>query len=195
MTQFKFLGAVAILSALVATPALAEHMIDEPGMYAFYHPNADLGIGPRASGSGRHGVGPGQRQYRSTENGAGVPSGAQARSVQQTLLICHRSGFGKPSTSEVLASICRAQPCPAERGSVSEPRDRRLGRTAQSSDLPVGQFVDPGVQPPLQKYSASPFGRNRFIDFRHPVPQEGRIAIVTDVGAGCGGRGSVLRAR
>jgi hypothetical protein len=45
MTQFKFLGAVAILSALVATPALAEHMIDEPGMYAFYHPNADLGIG------------------------------------------------------------------------------------------------------------------------------------------------------
>jgi hypothetical protein len=24
---------------------------------------------------------------------------------------------------------------------------------------------------------------------RHPVPLEGRIAIVTDVGAGCGGRG------
>jgi hypothetical protein len=45
MTRFKFLGAVAILSALVATPALAERMIDEPGMYAFYHPNSDLGIG------------------------------------------------------------------------------------------------------------------------------------------------------
>jgi len=26
----------------------------------------------------------------------------------------------------------------------------------------------------------------------HPVPQEGRIAIVTDVGAGCGGRGGAL---
>ena len=46
MTKFKFLGAVAVLSAFVATPALAEeHMIGEPGMYAFYHPNGDLGIG------------------------------------------------------------------------------------------------------------------------------------------------------
>ena len=25
--------------------------------------------------------------------------------------------------------------------------------------------------------------------FAHPVPHEGRLAIVTDVGAGCGGRG------
>ena len=45
MTPFKFLGAVAILSALIATPALAQHMIEEPGMFAFYHPNGDLGIG------------------------------------------------------------------------------------------------------------------------------------------------------
>ena len=46
MTQFKFLGAVAILSALVATPALAEHMIDEPGMFAFVHPNKGNDEGP-----------------------------------------------------------------------------------------------------------------------------------------------------
>ena len=45
MIRLKFLGAAAILSAFIATPALAQHMIDEPGMYAFYHPNADLGIG------------------------------------------------------------------------------------------------------------------------------------------------------
>jgi hypothetical protein len=45
MTPFKFLGAVAILSALIATPALAQHMIEEPGLFAFYHPNGDLGIG------------------------------------------------------------------------------------------------------------------------------------------------------
>jgi hypothetical protein len=45
MTSFKFLGAVALLSAFIATPAFAERMIDEPGMYAFYHPNDDLGIG------------------------------------------------------------------------------------------------------------------------------------------------------
>lgn len=45
MTMFKLLGSAAILSALIATPALAQHMIEEPGMYAFYHPNGDLGIG------------------------------------------------------------------------------------------------------------------------------------------------------
>jgi hypothetical protein len=45
MTPFKFLGAVAILSAFIATPALAQHMIEEPGLFAFYHPNGDLGIG------------------------------------------------------------------------------------------------------------------------------------------------------
>jgi hypothetical protein len=41
MTRFGIYGALAVLSALVATPALAQRMIDEPGMYAFYHPNAD----------------------------------------------------------------------------------------------------------------------------------------------------------
>jgi hypothetical protein len=45
MTKFKFLGAAAILSALIATPALAQHMIEEPGAYAFVHPDGDLGIG------------------------------------------------------------------------------------------------------------------------------------------------------
>jgi hypothetical protein len=45
MVKLKFLVAVAVLSAVVATPALAEHMIDEPGMFAFYHPGGDLGIG------------------------------------------------------------------------------------------------------------------------------------------------------
>jgi hypothetical protein len=40
----KILGAAVILSAAVATPALAE-VIQEPGAYAFYHPNGDLGLG------------------------------------------------------------------------------------------------------------------------------------------------------
>jgi len=46
MTRFKLLGTVAILSLLSATPALAQHMIDEPGMFAFTYPMGDLGIGP-----------------------------------------------------------------------------------------------------------------------------------------------------
>ncbi len=45
MTTFKFFGALAVLSALNAAPALAQHMIDEPGMYAFYHPNGDPNAG------------------------------------------------------------------------------------------------------------------------------------------------------
>jgi hypothetical protein len=45
MTAFKFFGALAILSALSAAPAPAQHMIDEPGMYAFYHPNGDPNAG------------------------------------------------------------------------------------------------------------------------------------------------------
>src|SRR4051794_17491574 len=36
MTTFKFFGALAILSTLTAAPALAQRMIEEPGMYAFY---------------------------------------------------------------------------------------------------------------------------------------------------------------
>ena len=44
MTRFKLLGIAAILSLLSATPALAQHMIDEPGMFAFTYPMGDLGI-------------------------------------------------------------------------------------------------------------------------------------------------------
>ena len=44
MTRFKLFVSAAILSALSATQAMAQHMIDEPGMFAFYHPNGDLGI-------------------------------------------------------------------------------------------------------------------------------------------------------
>ena len=50
MTYFKLLGvellgAAAILSLLTAAPASAQHMIDEPGMFAFTYPMGDLGIG------------------------------------------------------------------------------------------------------------------------------------------------------
>jgi hypothetical protein len=46
----KIFGAAAILSAAIATPALAQTIqlaeaMQEPGLYAFYHPNGDLGLG------------------------------------------------------------------------------------------------------------------------------------------------------
>ena len=35
---------------------------------------------------------------------------------------------------------------------------------------------------------------NHFLNSEHPVPKEGALAIVTNVGTGCGGRGGIVRA-
>jgi len=50
------------------------------------------------------------------------------------------------------------------------------------SDLPDGRGVENPVQSPLQKYFASPVGQIISTTSRHPTPQQGRIAIVTDAG-------------
>jgi hypothetical protein len=54
------------------------------------------------------------------------------------------------------------------------------------------QFGDLGVQPDFQKYFH--FHSTQITAISHAVSSlnEGRIAIVTDVGMGCGGRGSVV---
>src|ERR1700730_11898138 len=57
-----------------------------------------------------------------------------------------------------------------------------VGNKAGSSELPVGRLVERGVQPPLQKYFASPVGQIISTNSRHPTPQEGRIMIVTNAG-------------
>jgi len=46
MTTIRFIGTATALSLLaVSYPASAQPVIDEPGMFAFFHPNGDLGIG------------------------------------------------------------------------------------------------------------------------------------------------------
>jgi hypothetical protein len=45
MTSFKLLAAATILSALIASSASAQPVIDEPGLFAFYYPNSSLGLG------------------------------------------------------------------------------------------------------------------------------------------------------
>jgi hypothetical protein len=45
MTKFTLLAIIAIVPAVVTGPAHAMATIQEPGAYAFYRPNADLGIG------------------------------------------------------------------------------------------------------------------------------------------------------
>jgi len=42
MTSLKALAAAALLSAMAATPVFAQAAIQEPGMFAFYHPNLDV---------------------------------------------------------------------------------------------------------------------------------------------------------
>jgi hypothetical protein len=42
MTTFKIFGAAAALSVMIATPVFAQAAIQEPGAFAFYHPNADV---------------------------------------------------------------------------------------------------------------------------------------------------------
>jgi hypothetical protein len=61
-----------------------------------------------------------------------------------------------------------------------------------SADLPDGQFCKIRVQPSGKKYFACPVGQITFTDFSRLAPQEGRIAIVTDVGRGSDGRGGVV---
>jgi hypothetical protein len=41
MMKFSPTIAVALLATAVATPVFAQAAIQEPGAYAFYHPNAD----------------------------------------------------------------------------------------------------------------------------------------------------------
>jgi hypothetical protein len=45
-------------------------------------------------------------------------------------------------------------------------------------------MICPPVQPSGEKYFASRIGRNSFIDPPIPRSQEGRFAVVTDVGRG-----------
>jgi len=76
---------------------------------------------------------------------------------------------------------------------------RRRSKTARRRVLVKTKFVSGiilirAVQIGAQKYS--PFGKSEIVSMLplSRASQEGRFAIVTNVGAGCGGRGSVGRA-
>lgn len=42
MTGFKLIAAALLLSAASTTTAFAQAAVQEPGAYAFYHPNGDV---------------------------------------------------------------------------------------------------------------------------------------------------------
>ena len=68
-------------------------------------------------------------------------------------------------------------------GSISS-----FGCGPQQQSRPTGKSLNP-VQPPRQKYFCFSEVANQVYIRSRPVPTEGRFAIVTECGAGCGGRG------
>jgi hypothetical protein len=66
-----------------------------------------------------------------------------------------------------------------------------IGAGVEPTDLPDGRFREYRVQPRLQKYFASRFGRNSFIDSAIP-PDKGAYRDRHGRAAGCGGRGDVV---
>ena len=87
MTKLKLFSAALTVSAAIATPALAGGMqvaeaIQEPGLYAFYHPNGDLGLGAFAA-RGRDGAVAARRRRRRHEDvRAAAPGQPSLRSTK-----------------------------------------------------------------------------------------------------------------
>jgi len=97
---------------------------------------------------------------------------------------------------ETAAGIVRA----AARNSLNLiERRRALASTSGSPFTTRGDFCLTGKSPvgcpaPLAKIFAFSFGANHLHVSAIPSHTEGRFAIVTDVGTGCDGRGSIRRA-
>ncbi len=82
MTRTKIIGAAAILSLMIAPPVFAQAAIQEPGAFAFYHPNADvLNSGRPSPGTTSGAMAPvpsdGSNAYASMHGNADVSTCAQ----------------------------------------------------------------------------------------------------------------------
>jgi BA14K-like protein len=82
MTTLKTLSAAAMLSIALATPVFAQAAIQEPGAFAFYHPDADvLNAGRRAPAETAGALASvpfgGSNAYASMDTRAGAASCAQ----------------------------------------------------------------------------------------------------------------------
>ena len=94
----------------------------------------------------------------------------------------HDAGKAVAPAIERFSFFIRA--CPARSAKTLD----RVGDTSgicsrcRAGDLPVGRFVDRGVQPPLQKYFCFRTPQITSRTFRIPSHREGRFAIVTDAG-------------
>jgi hypothetical protein len=105
MTRFTFLGVAAFLSTAIATPVLAQAVIQEPGAYAFHYPNGDSGIGSTLS----------QRREAVVAGGgaagASVPSVHSSRAGRETATRPWSAPVGhrQPTAADVLPSTSTSQ--------------------------------------------------------------------------------------
>src|SRR5258708_11884515 len=100
------------------------------------------------------------------------------------ILSAKPTGRANAHPTSDLSAQCASKRTSAKAYALMSSRPRRglFVATAQPADLPVGRFVDRGVQSHLQKYFTSPVGQIISTNSRHPTPPEGRIMIVTDAG-------------
>src|SRR5258707_12758597 len=72
MTPLKTIAAAAVLSALTATPVFAQAAIQEPGLFAVYHPYLDVLNGGAPTPAARLAADPvAMRAYAADESGMG----------------------------------------------------------------------------------------------------------------------------
>ncbi|MBO4225944.1 BA14K family protein [Bradyrhizobium neotropicale] len=77
MTSLKIFAAAAMLSVAAATPVFAQAAIQEPGLYAFYHPNADILNGGAPTPAARLESGPPSVLQYYNEEDSGIGTCAQ----------------------------------------------------------------------------------------------------------------------
>jgi hypothetical protein len=93
----------------------------------------------------------------------------------------------KPSPPSIWCPICK----------LIWPSGHFHAAPARKSVAPKTEICEPDQTDlpspvPQLKIFLFSFDPNQIHNSRHPVPHEGRFAIVTDVGTGCGGRGCAL---
>jgi hypothetical protein len=108
MAKFTLLGTIAILSTMTATPALAQAAIQEPGAYAFYHANTDLGIGSTPFWS------------RDALEATGLTSGMASATLHIRRSYASNSKHARNRGGESLAMTARAQVRTSESGALPQ---------------------------------------------------------------------------
>ena len=119
MTRIKLFGAAAVFAVLMASPASAEDPLaaSEPGMWAFYHPNGDMGNGPArpVANANAHGAAAGHEPpdrdaARQSPQVTSVPGSKQARAPRLRPASFH-SGAIAPVENPNIARERRGSSC------------------------------------------------------------------------------------